>query len=66
MNEIAKIYLQSLKIFLSRTTRPVLTKFVTKRGDLDRDHSILKKEILGSSSPYKSYDIIIALLKCVY
>ena len=36
------------------------------QGFTNKDHSILKKEIMGFYSPNQYHDIIIALLKSVY
>ena len=53
-NKIVKIHLVSLKIFSSRTTGPISTKHGTKHPRVkgtqvftNKDHSILKKEIIG-------------------
>ena len=36
------------------------------QGFINKDFSILKKEILDFPSPNQCYEIIIALLKCIY
>ena len=72
--EKAKIHWWNLKIFFSRTTGPSSTKHCTKhplmketQGFTNKDHSLIKKEmIFFSSSPSQCYDMIIALSKYFY
>ena len=59
------------KIFFSRTTGLITTNLAQStigwRGfkfDLKRNHSILKKKIMGFSSPNQRYDIIVCVYWC--
>ena len=61
--ELVKILWQILKIVFSRTIGPMSTKF--GKGDSRLyilDHSILKKETMGFSSPNQCYDHICFLI----
>ena len=71
--EIVKVHWRNLRIFFSRTTRPISTKLGTKgpwvkgiQGITNIEHSILQKEIWFFSISNHRYDMTIPLLKCVY
>ena len=71
--KIVKIHWQNLEIFFSRTTWLISNKFGTKCLWVQETQDFTNKKTFNSQkgdnvffSPNQHYDLIIALLKCVY